>query len=214
MLPRGQMVTIEADTTIKEALPVITESGHSRFPVLNENHDRVIGILLAKDILPILINQQADNTTVESMMRPPIFAPETKPLDALLNEFRSKRAHMAIVVDEYGAIAGVVTIEDILEEIVGEINDETDPDKEQQITSLGEKTYSVDALIPIEDFNAFFKTSFSDEDHDTLAGLLCEKAGSLPNASEVIIIDNYSCEIMGRNERRLTKIKVTPLANN
>ena len=211
MVPRGQMITLDGDASIAKALPLIVESAHSRFPVLNENHDEVLGILLAKDILPILINNKAASTTVTSILRAPIFVPETKRLNALLNEFKSKRAHMAIVVDEYGTIAGLMTIEDILEEIVGDIIDETDSEKEQQIIPLDTNTFGVDALITIEDFNDFFKAQFSDEDHDTLAGLICEKAGSLPNLSEIIILDGFECEIIGRDERRLTNIKVRPL---
>jgi magnesium and cobalt transporter len=211
MVPRGQMITLDADASIADVLALIIDSAHSRFPVLNENHNEVLGILLAKDILPILNNGDAKSTTVASIMRTPIFVPESKRLDALLNEFKSKRAHMAIVVDEYGTIAGLMTIEDILEEIVGDIIDETDPEKEKQISVLDDHTFSVDALITIEDFNDFFKANLSDEDHDTLAGLLCEKAGALPNLGEVILLDGFACEITSREERRLTKIKVSPL---
>jgi magnesium and cobalt transporter len=211
MLPRGQMITLDADASIAQALPLIMSSAHSRFPVLSENHNEVLGVLLAKDILPILIENKAETTWVSSIMRTPIFVPETKRLDALLNEFKSKHAHMAIVVDEYGAIAGLMTIEDILEEIVGDIIDETDPEKEKQIITLDDNTYSVDALIMIEDFNAFFKTQCSDEYHDTLAGLICQKTGTLPSLNEVIIFDGFVCEITGRDERRLTKVKVTVL---
>jgi len=214
MLPRGQMITVEANASVQSVLPVIIDSAHSRFPVFNENHDEIIGILLAKDILPILMSQNTENTTVDSIMRAPIFAPESKHLDALLNEFRSKHAHMAIAVDEYGTIAGLITIEDILEEIVGDIIDETDPDKQQHITKIDDQTFQVDALIPIDDFNAYFKTNFSDMNHDTLAGLICEKAGSLPKVEEVINLNGFTCEILSRNERRLTKIKVQKIDHN
>lgn len=212
MLPRGQMVTIEANANLRQALPLIVESSHSRFPVLNDQHDAVVGILLAKDMLPSLIDETIHDTLVADIMRPAFFVPETKHLDALLNEFRTKHAHMAIVVDEYGAIAGLITIEDILEEIVGDIIDETDPDKQEQIISNEDKSFTVDALISIEDFNHYFKSHFSDEDFDTIAGLICDKLGALPEVGETIMLGDYQCEILSRSERRLTKIKVTPLA--
>ena len=213
MLPRGQMVSIDGEAMISDVLPTIIECSHSRFPILNQDHDEVVGILLAKDVLPLVYNDTDSTTQVKSIARKATFVPETKHLDALLHEFRTNRAHMAIVVDEYGSLAGLVTIEDILEEIVGDIVDETDIEEQPQIIPQNDGTYMMNALIPIEDFNAYFKTQWPDDTQDTIAGLLSEQSGALPNLNDTLERDHFSFTILNRDDRRLILLQVTPPAN-
>ena len=165
MIPRAQMVVIDSDQPLQEALPKILQSGHSRYPVIGEGIDDVIGILLAKDLLPLI---QADRNvpSISNLMRPVTAVPESKRLNVLLREFRQNRNHMAIVIDEYGGIAGLITIEDVLEEIVGEIEDETDVDEGQLIRPINDNSFLIEAFTPIEDFNEYFGTGFSESDRE------------------------------------------------
>ena len=160
MIPRADMVCVDKDATFEEILPIAIRSGHSRFPVIGENKDEILGILLAKDLLGYCLTEHESKFTLKDILRQAVFIPESKRLAVLLNEFRKNRNHIAIVVDEYGGVSGLVTIEDVLEQIVGDIEDEHDIDKNVTIRKHKDHTYSVKALTPIEDFNAFFKTNF------------------------------------------------------
>ena len=208
MIPRAQMVVIDSDQPLQEALPKILQSGHSRYPVIGEGIDDVIGILLAKDLLPLI---QADRNvpSISSLMRPVTAVPESKRLNVLLREFRQNRNHMAIVIDEYGGIAGLITIEDVLEEIVGEIEDETDVDEGQLIRPINDNSFLIEALTPIEDFNEYFGTGFSDEEFDTIGGLVINAFGQLPTRNQTIRLDQFEFKVIHADERRLTRLRVT-----
>ena len=208
MIPRAQMVVIDSDQPLQEALPKILQSGHSRYPVIGEGIDDVIGILLAKDLLP-LIQADRDVPSISSLMRPVTAVPESKRLNVLLREFRQNRNHMAIVIDEYGGIAGLITIEDVLEEIVGEIEDETDVDEGQLIRPINENSFLIEALTPIEDFNGYFGTAFSDEEFDTIGGLVINAFGQLPTRNQTIRLDHFEFKVIHADERRLTRLRVT-----
>ena len=208
MIPRAQMVVIDSDQPLQEALPKILQSGHSRYPVIGEGLDDVIGILLAKDLLP-LIQADRDVPSISSLMRPVTAVPESKRLNVLLREFRQNRNHMAIVIDEYGGIAGLITIEDVLEEIVGEIEDETDVDEGQLIRPINDNSFLIEALTPIEDFNEYFGTGFSDEEFDTIGGLVINAFGQLPTRNQTIRLDQFEFKVIHADERRLTRLRVT-----
>jgi len=185
MIPRAQMVVVERDAKLEEILPIITESAHSRFPVVGDNQDEVIGILLAKDLLSYFIGARTANFSVRDILRPVVFIPESKRLNVLLKEFRASRNHMAIVVNEYGGVDGLVTIEDVLEQIVGEIADEHDVDESVYILEHSNTNYTIKALTPIEEFNEHFATSFGDDEYDTIGGLVTRQFGHLPKRGEV-----------------------------
>jgi magnesium and cobalt transporter len=208
MIPRAQMVVIDSDQPLQKALPKILQSGHSRYPVIGEGIDDVIGILLAKDLLP-LIQADSDVPSISSLMRPVTAVPESKRLNVLLREFRQNRNHMAIVIDEYGGIAGLITIEDVLEEIVGEIEDETDVDEGQLIRPINDNSFLIEALTPIEDFNEYFGTAFSDEEFDTIGGLVINAFGQLPTRNQTIRLDQFEFKVIHADERRLTRLRVT-----
>jgi len=208
MVPRAQMVVLEDDATFEEILPTIIKSGHSRFPVISEDKDNVVGVLLAKDLLRQVNGQATENFSLSNIIRPVTITPETKRLNMLLKEFRSKRNHMAIVMDEYGGVAGLVTIEDVLEEIVGEIDDEHDKDGVQDIRDNGDGFYTVRALTPIEDFNEALGTKFSDEDFDTIGGLLMQHIGHMPKNGEEAMIDGCSFKILIADSRRIHLMQV------
>ena len=208
MIPRAQMVVIDSDQPLQEALPKILQSGHSRYPVIGEGIDDVIGILLAKDLLP-LIQADSDVPSISSLMRPVTAVPESKRLNVLLREFRQNRNHMAIVIDEYGGIAGLMTIEDVREEIVGEIEDETDVDEGQLIRPINDNSFLIEALTPIEDFNEYFGTAFSDEEFDTIGGLVINAFGQLPTRNQTIRLDQFEFKVIHADERRLTRLRVT-----
>ncbi len=208
MVPRAQMVVLEDDATFEEILPIIIKSGHSRFPVISEDKDDVVGVLLAKDLLRQVNGQATDNFSLSNIIRPVTITPETKRLNMLLKEFRSKRNHLAIVMDEYGGVAGLVTIEDVLEEIVGEIDDEHDKDGVQDIRNNGDGFYTVRALTPIEDFNEAMGTSFSNEDFDTIGGLLMQHIGHMPKNGEVAVIDGCEFKILIADSRRIHLMQV------
>ena len=208
MIPRAQMVVIDSDQPLQDALPQIIRAGHSRYPVIGDGIDDVIGILLAKDLLP-LIQTDREVPRITELMRPVIAVPESKRLNVLLREFRQNRNHMAIVIDEYGGIAGLITIEDVLEEIVGEIEDETDVEEGQLIRPVNDTSFIVEALTPIEDFNEFFSTTFSDEEFDTIGGLVINAFGQLPTRNQSIRLDQFDFKVIHADERRLTRLRVT-----
>lgn len=208
MIPRPQMTVIDGDFSPIDALPTLISSQHSRFPVIGENRDKIIGILLAKDILPLI--QNPDERRIRELVRPAVFVPETKPLDVLLKEFRANRNHMAIVVDEYGSVAGLVTIEDVLEEIVGDIEDEYDIDeKASNITVLEKNIFMVNALTSIQEFNTYFQTDLSDSDFDTIGGLVVQKFGYLPKRNETITVDDFDILIVKATRRRIQLMQFT-----
>jgi magnesium and cobalt transporter len=204
MVPRSQMVVVEIASSLEELLPMIIESGHSRFPVTGENRDEVMGILFAKDLLPysLLSNKQSD-FDLSRVLRRPEFVPESKRLDVLLKEFRRSRNHMAIVVDEYGGVAGLITIEDVLEQIVGEIEDEHDIAEAASITKISDGRYTVQALTPIEEFNTFFNCELSDEEFDTIGGLVTHQLGHLPKCDEAVNIDGFRFRVLHSDNRRV-----------
>lgn len=208
MVPRAQMVVLEDDATFEEILPIIIKSGHSRFPVISEDKDDVVGVLLAKDLLRHVSGQATENFSLANIIRAVTITPETKRLNMLLKEFRSKRNHLAIVMDEYGGVAGLVTIEDVLEEIVGEIDDEHDKDGVQDIRDNGDGFYTVRALTPIEDFNETMGTTFSNEDFDTIGGLLMQHIGHMPKNGEEAVIDGCTFKILIADSRRIHLMQV------
>ncbi|MCY0966001.1 HlyC/CorC family transporter [Parathalassolituus penaei] len=217
MIPRPQVVSIQIHETLQECLPRIIESAHSRFPVLGENTE-VLGIILAKDLLPLLLldtNESIQNSfSLQEILRPATFVPESKRLNVLLREFRSNRNHMAIVVDEFGGVAGLVTIEDVLEQIVGEIEDEHDYDEEDSLIKKVENdVFMVKALTPVEDFNEHFGARFSDDDFDTIGGIVVHHFGRMPECNECIHIDNWSFKVVNGTSRQINLLEVSPLAN-
>jgi magnesium and cobalt transporter len=209
MVPRAQMVVVERDAPLDNILPVVTESAHSRFPVIGENRDEVVGILLAKDLLAYCGPDGAKDFSVRDILRPAVFIPESKRLNVLLKEFRASRNHMAIVVDEYGGVAGLVTIEDVLEQIVGEIVDEHDIEEDAYIKKHNDNVYAVKALTPIEEFNNYFSSSFSDAEFDTIGGLVMQRFGRLPRRGEVISIDRFRFKVLNADSRRIHLVQVT-----
>jgi len=210
MIPRAQMVCVKADQKPKDFLPLVIESAHSRFPVLGENDDEVLGILLAKDLLSLVLEQDTDYFRIKDILRPVTFVPESKRLNVLLKEFRATRNHMAIVIDEYGGIAGLVTIEDVLEQIVGDIEDEHDFDEEDSfIKQVDDETFMVKALTPIADFNEAFNTQFEDFEFDTIGGIVTGKFGRLPDCDESIVIDHYEFKVVNANNRQIHLMQVT-----
>lgn len=208
MIPRAQMVVVNRDDTPAEILTVIIESGHSRFPVIGENRDEVVGILLAKDLLRYRLDE-AQRFDIREMLRPAVFIPESKRLNVLLNEFRASRNHMAIVVDEYGGVAGMVTIEDVLEQIVGDITDEHDIEEGSFIRRRSETVYVVKALTPVEDFNEYFGTGFSDEEFDTIGGLVTHAFGHLPKRGESVTLSQLRFKVLRADSRRVQLLELS-----
>ncbi|WP_299195163.1 transporter associated domain-containing protein [uncultured Amphritea sp.] len=210
MIPRSQMVVVEADQTPKEFLPIIISSAHSRFPVIGENPDDILGVLLAKDLLSLILeDNNLENFDIKQHVRKATFIPESKRLNVLLKEFRATRNHMAIVVDEYGGVSGVITIEDVLEQIVGQIEDEHDvEDDEGNIKPFDDNGYIVKALTPIEDFNEFFDIGMPDDDFDTIGGLVTQKFGHLPRKDETVEIDAFTFKVLSADNRRIRLLQV------
>lgn len=208
MIPRAQMVFINHVLPLHKFLPQVIESGHSRFPVIGEDRDEVIGILLAKDLLPYHNDEQKKHFNIKDILRPSMFVPESKRLDILLQEFRRNRNHMAIVVDEYGGVAGLVTIEDVLEQIVGEIEDEYDIDDEAFIKKISETQYTIKALTPIEEFNEYFAVLFDDREFDTIGGIVMHAFGHLPKRGETIVIDNFRFKVLSADNRRIHLLRM------
>ena len=209
MIPRAQMTVIKIDAELDEALPQIIHAAHSRFPVIDDNLDNVIGILLAKDLLPLILEREPE-FDLRSLLRPAVVVPESKRLNVLLREFRQNRNHMAIVIDEYGGVAGLVTIEDVLEEIVGEIEDETDVDEGLDIRKISPTDFFVKAQTPIEDFNEHFGVSFSNEEFDTIGGLVVNAFGHVPTRSETTYLQRFEFKVVNADQRRLLSLRVTP----
>lgn len=210
MIPRAQMVTIDINQTVSEFLPLVLETAHSRFPVVSENKDHVEGILLAKDLLKYAFGE-VQQFELKDILRPVVIVPESKRVDVLLREFRQHRYHMAIVIDEYGGVSGLVTIEDILELIVGEIEDEHDADDEEteDIKALNTYTYSVKALTAVDDFNRYFNTDFDEEQADTIGGIVLNSFGHMPSKDESIVINDIEFKVNNADGRRLIQLKVT-----
>jgi magnesium and cobalt transporter len=206
MIARAQMEVIQADLPLAKILPTIIESGHSRYPVIGDNVDEVLGILLAKDLLPQILNGDS-----KSLLRPAVCVPESKRLNVLLREFREKRNHMAIVIDEYGGTAGLVTIEDVLEEIVGEIEDEYDVEEETNIRRISPTDFIVKALTPIEDFNEQFHSELNDDEVDTIGGLVLRTLGHLPQRGETAEIDVFQFKVLNADNRQIHLLRVSPL---
>jgi magnesium and cobalt transporter len=203
MIPRAQMVALEKDMDLTEALAVLSESGHSRFPVVGEDRDKVIGIVLAKDLLNHFVDGGDVDFNLREYLRPAPFVPESMRLNILLKKFRASRNHMAIVADEYGGVAGLVTIEDVLEQIVGDIDDEYDVDDEQRILKHTDARYTVKAVTPVEDFNEYFGTALSDEEFETIGGLVTHAFGHLPKRGEKIEVDGFRFKVLRADSRRL-----------
>ena len=209
MIPRAQMTVIKIDAELNEALPQIIHAAHSRFPVIDENLDNVVGILLAKDLLPLILERE-HQFNLRDLLRPAVVVPESKRLNVLLREFRQNRNHMAIVIDEYGGVAGLVTIEDVLEEIVGEIEDETDVDEGWDIRRISPADFFVKAQTPIDDFNEHFGVQFSDEEFDTIGGLVVNAFGHVPTRNETTYLDRFEFKVVSADQRRLISLRVTP----
>lgn len=209
MVPRAQMITLDINDTLEDSLPTIIESGHSRFPVINEDIDHIEGMLLAKDLLAYGFNQQEKVCTIAQVIRPSIIVPESKKVEPLLKDFRSQRYHMAIVVDEYGGVSGLVTIEDILELIVGEIEDETDEEIVEDIKRLAGNTYQVSALTELPDFNEYFECEFDENAADTIGGIVLQQFGHMPKKGEVITVNDFECKVTASDSRRIQTLKIT-----
>lgn len=207
MVPKSNMIYLEQDSPLEVILPLVIESGHSRFPVIEQND--VVGILLAKDLLKYCYQQEARTFQIDDILRPAIFVPQSKRLDILLREFRANRNHMAIVIDEYGHLAGLVTIEDVLEQIVGDIEDEYDIDEEDNIKKHQDGSYTIKASTPITDFNEYFNIQFSDEEFDTIGGLVLQGFGHLPKRGEILKIENYFFKILHSDNRRIYLLELT-----
>ncbi|EEY43585.1 magnesium and cobalt efflux protein CorC [Vibrio mimicus VM223] len=208
MIPRSQMVTIDRTHNLDALVAIMTDAQHSRYPVISEDKDHVEGILLAKDLLKYLGSNCAP-FNIQEVIRPAVVVPESKRVDRLLKEFREERYHMAIVVDEFGGVSGLVTIEDILEEIVGDIEDEFDDEEQKDIRQLSKHTFSVKALATIEDFNHTFGTKFSDDEVDTVGGLVMTAFGHLPARGEVVDIAGYNFKVTAADNRRVVALQVT-----
>lgn len=211
MIPRSQVVVLDRDASPQVLLRTVVESGHSRFPVISDSRDEVAGILLAKDLLLHAYQQTDGRFNVREILRPAIFVPESKRLNILLKEFRSSRNHMAIVVDEYGGVAGMVTIEDVLEQIVGEIEDEHDVEEEDTIRKHSDMHYTIKALTQVEDFNEYFGTHLSDEEFDTIGGLVVNEIGHLPKRGERVVFDHLLFKILRADNRRVHMLQLTVL---
>ena len=210
MVPRSQMVVVHKDASLQDMLPIIIESAHSRFPVIGDNRDEVLGILLAKDLLRYFIEGKQGQFSLESVLRRAVIAPESKKANTLLSEFKDGHNHMAIVVDEYSSVSGLVTIEDVLEQIVGKIVDEHDVEGVRYIFEHPKGGYGVRALTPIEEFNGFFATQYSNADFETFGGLVLNKFGHLPEKGEKIEFDDLQIEVVRADQRRLHLLNVFP----
>ncbi len=211
MVPRSQMDVVDISEKPEKFIPFVIEAAHSRFPVVEGSEDDIIGILLAKDLLRYYADPEEFN--VRDMLRPAVFIPESKRLNVLLKDFRSNRNHMAIVVNEYGGVAGLVTIEDVLEQIVGEIEDEYDFDEEEDnIVMESDGTYRVKAITEIDSFNEALGANFSSDDYDTIGGLVLNKFNRLPSRNESVVIDQFKFTVQRADSRRLHMLKVEKMA--
>ncbi len=208
MIPRSQMVVIRQDMTAAEILPLVIESGHSRFPVFSDNPDDVIGILLAKDLLPMALPDARYKFKLRDLLRPCTAIPESKRVNVLLQEFRSTRNHLAVVFDEYGGVSGMATIEDVLEQIVGDIEDEYDFSEEDFINKHRDGYYTVKARTPISDFNQAFNAKFPEDEFDTVGGVVVHHFGHLPEREEKVDIQGYKFEVLNADNRRIKLLRL------
>ena len=214
MVPRGQMDVVDKNQPPETYLATVIESGHSRYPVIDADKDKVVGILLAKDLLRYfqLDKKKRARFNLHDWLRPAVFVPESKRLNVLLREFRANRNHMAIVVDEYGGVAGLVTIEDVLEQIVGDIADEYDIDEEALISPRENGEFVVKALMPLADFNTRFNTGLTRGEIDTVGGLVMAALGHVPRRGERVEIESLRFEVLRADSRRVHLLKITPIA--
>ena len=209
MIPRSQMVVIQHETSLEDILKLVIESSHSRFPVIGDSADDIVGILLAKELLPLILGGR-ENFDLSKVVRPATIIPESKRLNVLLREFREQRYHMAIVVDEYGGISGLITIEDILEEIVGEIEDETDEEEQEgtMIRLQPNGSHLVDALTPIEDFNEYFDAGVCDEEFDTIGGIIIQAFGRMPAVDEIVDVNGFTFRVAEGDNRQVKLLEM------
>ncbi len=208
MIPRSSLIVVHEGQEPDELLPIVIESQHSRFPVIGDDMDDIKGILHAKDLLPLVLEQDRNRFYMKDCIRPATIIPESKRLNVLLQEFRATRNHMALVVDEYGQISGAVTIEDVLEQIVGEIEDEHDIDDESAIKQMEPNSFHVKANLPIEDFNEHFDTSIDDDEFDTIGGIVLHAFGHVPERGEAVEIENLHFEVLHADSKRLRLLRV------
>jgi magnesium and cobalt transporter len=206
MIPRAQMITLNVEDSLDAILPIVIQAGHSRLPVVGDDPNEIVGILIVKDLIPFLYKKHKD-FKLRDILRPVSIIPESKRLDTLLQEFRVNHQHMAIVVDEYGNVAGLVTIEDVLEQIVGDIEDEHDFDDENYIKKHSKTTYIVKAITPVEEFNKYFEANLDDE-ADTIGGILLKAFGHLPKRGENIIFDQFRFKVLHADNRRIRLLRV------
>ncbi|MCB1632549.1 MAG: CBS domain-containing protein, partial [Pseudomonadales bacterium] len=208
MIPRSQCVTISVSAKPEEYLPPVIESAHSRFPVYGDSPETIIGILLAKDLLDLACKGKLDKTPLKDLIRPATFVPESKRLNVLLREFRQQRNHIAVVIDEYGGVAGLVTIEDVLEQIVGDIEDEHDRQQDSFIKKLSENDYLIKALTPIEDFNEYFNANLSEEEFDTIGGIVMRTFGHLPRRNEIAEVGGFQFKVLNADSRQIHLLRL------
>ena len=211
MVPRSQMVFVDEDASPEQILPEVVKSGHSRFPVLDDKHEKVLGILLAKDLLAPAIEPE-HSFNIKDIIRPAVFVPESKRLNILLREFRASRNHLAIVLDEYGEIDGLVSIEDVIEQIVGEIDDEHDIEDEEFVRQHSGNRFTVKAHTPIEAFNDFFGTGFPDGTYDTIGGLVTNEFGHVPGRAEKVALGGFEFKVLRADKRRIHVMRVVRLS--
>ena len=212
MIPRGQMIVLDHEDSFTQIIEKISDSGHSRFPVIDDDKDDVVGILLAKDLLQLSVEETV-KFEINEYIRPASFIPESKRLNVLLKEFRQNRSHMAMIVDEYGGVSGLVTIEDVLEQIVGKIDDEHDDDDEIDIQHHGANRYSVRALTPLQDFNDYFKTDFANDEIETVGGYLLGHIGYLPERGESFTLQNLTFKVLSADSRHVHLYQVVDDSN-
>jgi len=208
MIPRSQMVVVRLNMTPEEILPMVIESGHSRFPVLSDNPDDVVGVLMAKDLLPMALQDQRVKFKLRDLLRPCTAIPESKRLNVLLQDFRATRNHLAVVFDEYGGVSGMITIEDVLEQIVGDIEDEYDFSEEDFINKHKDGHYTVKAHTPVSDFNQIFNAKFPEGEFDTVGGVVTHHFGHLPEREEKVDIQGYKFEVLNADNRRIKLLRM------
>ena len=208
MIPRPHMIVLDISDNVDAVIKKVISSGHSRFPVIDANRDEIIGVLLAKDLLKISTNEEKDYFDIHELINPATFVPESKRLNILLNEFKTSRNHIAIVIDEHGGVSGLVTIEDVIEEIVGEIDDEHDKTDDEKILTQNRNTFIVDPLISVQEFNNHFSTDFTDDDVETIGGYLINQFEKVPQKGENIKINNLLFKVLSADSRKINRIQV------
>lgn len=209
MIPRSQLVTVSDKLSPRDIVEQVAKESHSRYPVVGESIDNILGILLAKDLLPLMLQENNDKFSIKDIVRPATFVPESKRLNVLLREFRETRHHMAIVIDEYGSVCGAVTIEDVLEQIVGEIEDEYDVDDDSYIKRFDNENHIVKALTPVDEFNEHFGTSFNEQEFGTIGGMILQRFGYIPERDETINIGPLLFTVLNADSRQIKLLKVT-----